>query len=149
MKVTIKKISKKEEEQVIIECVKVTSQIEEIRSYVSLKGEELSGVTTEKRLERFSLAEVLYFEAVDEKVFAYTKAKEYELKSRLYELENAYQDIFFVRCSKSVVLNLMQLDSISPALNGRFYAHMKNGEKLVISRQYAPILKSIVMGEKG
>lgn len=149
MKVTIKKISKKEEEQVIIECVKVTSQIEEIRSYVSLKGEELSGVTTEKRLERFSLAEVLYFEAVDEKVFAYTKAKEYELKSRLYELENAYQDNFFVRCSKSVVLNLMQLDSISPALNGRFYAHMKNGEKLVISRQYAPILKSIVMGEKG
>ena len=33
----------------------------------------------------------------------------------------------------------MQLDSISPALNGRFYAHMKNGEKLVISRQYAPL----------
>lgn len=40
----------------------------------------------------------------------------------------------------------MQLEGISPALNGRFYAHMKNGEKLVISRQYAPALKEIVMG---
>ena len=50
-----------------------------------------------------------------------------------------------MRCSKSVVLNLMKLDSISPALNGRFFAHMKNGEKLMISRQYAGVLKQIVM----
>ena len=29
---------------------------------------------------------------------------------------------------------------------GRFSALMKNGEKLIISRQYAPVLKKIVMG---
>lgn len=32
------------------------------------------------------------------------------------------------------------------ALNGRFYAHMKNGEKLIISRQYAPVLKKRILG---
>ena len=44
------------------------------------------------------------------------------------------------------VLNLMLLDSISPALNGRFFAHMKNEEKLMISRQYASHVKNVVMG---
>lgn len=53
------------------------------------------------------------------------------------------------RCSKSVVLNLMLMESISPALNGRFYAHMSNGEKLMITRQFVPKLKRIVMGGPG
>ena len=97
-------------------------------------------------MERFRLEDVCYFEAVDEKLFAYTVDEVYELKLRLYEAEEAYRAYHFVRCSKSVVINLMQLDSISPALNGRFLAHIKNGEKLMISRQYAPALKKIVMG---
>ncbi len=145
MKVSIHKILKKEEEQVIIECVSITPEVEAIKSYVLWQGTQLYGTTLEGCLERFLLDEVYYFEALDEKVFAYTKTKVYEIKARLYEIEEAYREYYFARCSKSVVLNLMLLDSISPALNGRFFAHMKNKEKLIISRQYAPILKSIIM----
>ena len=79
-------------------------------------------------------------------MFACADKQVYEIKMRLYEAETAYREYHFVRCSKSVVLNLMKLESISPALNGRFFAHMKNGEKLMISRQYAGALKQIVMG---
>lgn len=153
MKVSIRKIEKKEEEQVIIECVKVTPQVEDICAYARSRGEVLYGTVrgkddpSEKQSERFLLTEVLYFEAVDERLFAYTKEQIYEIRGRLYEIEETYRDNYFVRCSKSVVLNLMQLKSISPALNGRFSALMKNGEKLIISRQYAPVLKKIVMGE--
>ena len=86
------------------------------------------------------------FEALDEKVFAYTRDQVYEIKMRLYEVEQKYADNHFARCSKSVVLNLMLLENISPALNGRFFAHMKNGERLMISRQYAQKMKQIVMG---
>ena len=42
----------------------------------------------------------------------------------------------------------MKLESISPALNGRFTAHMKNGEKIIISRQYVPEIKRTVLGGK-
>lgn len=147
MKVSIRKILKKEEEQVIIECVEITPEIKDIHSYVQTKGTGLSGVTFDKRIERFYLQDVYYFEALDEKVFAYTKQQVYEIKMRLYETEQLYGAYHFVRCSKSVVLNLMQLECISPALNGRFFAHMKNGEKLMISRQYAGNLKRIVMGD--
>lgn len=154
MKVCIRKVPLKEEEQVIIECVKVTQQIEDIRNYVEGTERTLSGVVctkdsfegSERQVERFALSDVFYFEAVDEHVFAYTKTKEYEIKMRLYEVEEQFSSQYFVRCSKSVVLNMMKLGSISPALNRRFYAHMKNGEKLVISRQYASAIKKIVMG---
>lgn len=154
MRVTIKKIVSKEAEQVVIECVEVTPQVEDIRDFAEGIDRRLAGTVcettqygeTRRYTEGFSLSEVFYFEAVDEHVFAYTGNREYELKQRLYELEEQFGKQHFVRCSKSVVLNLMKLDGISPALNGRFYAHMKNGERLVISRQYAPLIKKVVMG---
>ncbi len=147
MQVRIKQISDKENECLIIECIEVTPDIESIRSYALTKGVTLSGSVAE-RIYQFNLCDVFYFEAVDERVFAYTKARSYELKIRLYELENAYSDKHFIRCSKSFVVNLMKLESISPALNGRFTAHMKNGESIIISRQYVPEMKRAVMGGK-
>lgn len=147
MKVSIKRVSNHTDEQVVIECVEVTKDIDDIRSYVLAKGTTLTGVCNE-RIYRFELQNVLYFEAVDERVFAYTKEKIYELKVRLYELETAYSDKHFARCSKAFIINLMKLESISPALNGRFTAHMKNGESIMISRQYVPALKLAVMGGK-
>lgn len=141
MRVDIEKIRRKEEERVLISCVEVTQDIEDIQNYAQHKGTELTGLTGQNYIERFMLENVYYFEAIDEKVFAYTGKKVYEVKNRLYEVEKSYSAHRFVRCSKSVVLNLMLLDYISPALNGRFFAHMKNGEKLIISRQYAPFLR--------
>ena len=146
MRVSIRKILNKEKEQVIIECVEVTPEIEEIHSFIESKGLELSGMIDGQYRKRFRLEDVYYFEALDEKVFAYTGTQVYEIRMRLYEVEKAYENHHFIRCSKSVVMNLMLLDSISPALNGRFFAHMKNGEKLMISRQYAPKLKQVVIG---
>ena len=147
MKVRIKKISDKADECLIIECVEVTTDIKTIRPYALTKGTTLTG-SADERIYQFNLSDVFYFEAVDERVFAYTKNKTYELKIRLYELENAYADKHFIRCSKSFIINLMKLESISPALNGRFTAHMKNGEKIIISRQYVPEIKRTVLGGK-
>jgi DNA-binding LytR/AlgR family response regulator len=147
MKVHIKQISNKADECLIIECVEITSDIESIRAYALTKGTTLTG-NIDERIYQFNLSDVFYFEAVDERVFAYTKNESYELKIRLYELENAYSDKNFVRCSKSFIINLMKLESISPALNGRFTAHMKNGEKVIVSRQYVPEMKRAVLGGK-
>ncbi len=147
MKTSIKKVSRKEDEQVVIACLEVTAEVRDIYSYATTKGTELSGWKGDL-LSRFRLEDVCYFEAVDEKSFAYTIHDVFELKLRLYEIESAYEPYHFVRCSKSMVINLMKLDSIRPALNGRFLALMENGEKVMISRQYAPGIRKIVMGGK-
>jgi DNA-binding LytR/AlgR family response regulator len=145
MRVCIRNINDKAEECVIIECVDISPEVESIRSYALAKGTVLTG-SVDEQIFQFELSDVFYFEAVDERVFAYTKANVYELKIRLYQLEDSYSDRHFIRCSKSFVINLMKLDSISPALSGRFYANMKNGEKIIISRQYVPSLKNVVFG---
>ncbi len=147
MRVCIRNVNDKNEECVVIECVEISPEVESIRSYALAKGTMLTGSAGEQ-IFQFELSDVFYFEAVDERVFAYTKANVYELKIRLYQLQDAYSDRHFIRCSKSFVINLMRLDSISPALNGRFYANMKNGEKIIISRQYVSALKNIVFGGK-
>lgn len=145
MKVSIRSIDDPSAEQVIIECIKVTKEIEEIRAFTLSRGKGITGYSEDQQAERLSVDDIFYFEAVDEKSFAYTKNSVYEIKQRLYELEEAFEGYYFIRCSKSVVINLMKLEGISPSLNGRFTAKMKNGEKLVISRKYAPAVIARVM----
>lgn len=145
MNVQIKQIGRKSEECVYIECVEVTPDIENIRTYVLTIGTTLSG-RVDDSFYQFNLSEVFYFEAVDEQVLAYTKDRVYELRIRLYKLESAFAEHFFVRCSKSYIINLMKLESISPALNGRFMANMKNGDHLIISRQYVQQVRRAVLG---
>jgi len=144
MKVVIKPITDKDAEQVVVECVEESREVKDIASYAMSRGTVLSG-SDDGKIYSFDLSSVYYFEAVDERVFAYTNKRVLEMKTRLYELEAAFRDKFFIRCSKSAIVNLMKLDSISPSLNGRFVAHMKNGEMIVISRQYAKLLKKAVM----
>lgn len=41
MRVSVRKINNKAEEQVIIECVEITQEIKDIHAYVEAKGMEL------------------------------------------------------------------------------------------------------------
>lgn len=148
MKVLIQTVENAADERVVIECVRVTPDVEAIRAFAAVKGEELTGMGESGMLTRVPLTDVCYFEAVDEKCFACTDSAVYEIRMRLYEAEEVYADYDFVRCSKSVVLNLMKLDGLRPALAGRYTACMKNGENLVVSRKYAPALIRLVMGEE-
>ena len=78
---------------------------------------------------------------MDNKVFLYLEKEVYETKLKLYELEERFVGTDFLRVSKSVIMNLAKVKTLSPAFNGRFEATMKNGEKVIVSRQYVPVLK--------
>ena len=85
--------------------------------------------------------EVFYFEYVDTKVFVYCRSQVYEIKKKLYELEEMLPAQDFIRINKATILNLNKISSLSPTLGGRFEASLKNGEKIIISRQYVNALK--------
>ena len=72
----------------------------------------------------------------------------YETSYRLYELEEILKPKRFQRISKSMLVNLMKIQSIQPALNGRFTILLKSGEKVIISRNYVKAFKSALKGEK-
>lgn len=119
MRVSIRKIPRREDEQVILECVEMTKDFEDVREYALMKGNMLNGYIHDTAYQ-LRLSDILYFEAVGDQVFAYTAEEIYSVKKRLYELEAVYQDRKFIRCSKSVLVNLMQVESFRPALDSRF-----------------------------
>ncbi len=140
MRVTIKNVSCARDERVVLECVDLTKDFEDIRDYALMKGNTITGYINDAAF-LLTLSDVLYFEAVGERVFAYTENELYEIKSRLYELEENYRDRMFIRCSKSVIINISKISSFRPAPDTRLLAKMKNGEEIVISRMYAKALK--------
>ena len=144
MRITIRKAACAEEEQVIIECVEMTKDIEDIKEYILMKGNAVTGYI-DGSVYQIPLSDILYFEAVGEQVFAYTADNVYSVKNRLYEIEELYSDKKFVRCSKSAVVNILQIESFRPALNSRLYAKMKNGEEILISRMYAKNIRQRLM----
>lgn len=137
MQLLKKKVQDKNEEAVILQYAEWTKQFEDIRDYVLGQGKQITGYGEQKEMYQIPVVDILYFEAVGELVFAYTKEKVYEVKMRLYQVEEYLMDDKMVRGSKSVVVNIRHIRSVRPALNGRLYATMKNGEEILISRQYA------------
>ena len=90
------------------------------------------------------LAEVFYFEVVDDRSFLYTQAAVFEAKEKLYEFERLCAGSTLFRCSKSMILNAEKIDYVRPSLSGRFEAVLSNGEKAVVSRKYVADLKRML-----
>lgn len=91
--------------------------------------------------KQLSLAEILYFEADGELVFAYTKEEIFQIKLRLYQVEEIAKSTEIIRVSKSHLINMKKIESVRPALNSRLYVKMPNGEEVLVSRKYAHVLK--------
>ena len=147
MKTVIHQITDKADELVTIDCCEVTQDIINLRDHAESVGDNISGVTDGKSVI-LPLSDILYFEAVDEKVFAYTENDVADVRGRLYEYEDRLSDKGFARISKSVLVHLNKIVSISPSPGRKFEAELCNGERVIISRQYAADLKKILLGGK-
>ena len=145
MDIQIKKINNGEKEYIEIGCHKVTERIHEIVRYIKMRQGSID-VYREEKLYQIPTADILYVEAVDDRVFIYLANDCYESRKRLYEFEESLPSQTFTRISKSVIVNLMKITSLQPALNGRFLCHLKNGEKIMISRKYVPQIREKLKG---
>lgn len=145
MEIKLLKIAKGQPEQIEIRCHEITEDIREIVTFVKTRQGQLTGVQEGKQYE-IPVLDVCYIEAVDNKVFLYTQKQVFETKQKLYELEELLKEKYFLRVSKSLLLNLMKVKSIKPALNGRFLAILQSGEEIMISRKYVQELKVALKG---
>ena len=145
MKLIERTIENPEDDAIILEYHEFTQEFEDIKNYILDNGQLFPVYNKEKALIKLKIKEILYFEAVGELVFAYTGDQVYEIKKRLYQLEQSLESHKIIRASKSMLLNLRQIRSVRPAVNGRFYAKMSNGEEVLISRQYAKGVTAQVM----
>ncbi len=140
MKITILDCADGEEEEVIVRCRQLDESLLKLL-YTLKAGKDKITVSKEEKIYQLPLSQVYYFEAVDGHVFAYVEKNVYDTKFRLYELEERLRQTDFFRASKSTIINLSKVRNIGPDFNGRFEVYMKNGEQLIVSRQYVPELK--------
>ncbi len=129
-KVTIECKEKDEKVNTLIEFV---DRLDEIENHLM--------ATCDGKLYSLRPNEILYIEAVDRKTFCYTMDNVYELRLKLYEIEEKYGLLDYMRISKACIVNLKRIKSLKPDFGGKILATMDNDEMIYISRQYAPLLK--------
>lgn len=140
MKITIEALPEGQEEEIVIRSNSIDSELMDL-IYALKAGRSRLTAFAEDGIVRLDPRDVFYFESVDSKVCACCEKHVYEIKQKLYELETIFEHTDFVRISKAMIVNVAKISRIVPNFNGRLEAVLKNGESVVISRQYVPDLK--------
>lgn len=129
--------------EITIKCRKVTDRIHRLKSHIELFDTQIQGKYQGDTC-LVNIWEILYFEAVDDRTFLYTKDAVMETTHRLYELEQILSEQDFIRISKSQIMNVNHVKLLHPELNRTILATMCNGERLSVSRRYVPELKKLL-----
>ncbi len=138
--VTIQQVDPSDKEEIVVKCHEITDEVLAVVNRLRRNDSILLG-SRDNETFRIPLKEIFYIESVDNKTFIYLKENVFESKLKLYEVEELARGTKMFRCSKSTILNIGKIRSVSPSLNGRFSAKLTNGETVIISRQYVPVLK--------
>lgn len=144
MKITILEKQPGEEDEIIVKCDYIDDNISRLLNQFKTGGKSKLNFYKDSKIVLLEQSDILYFESVDDNVFAYTKDDVFETKSKLYQLEEELPSNTFFRASKAVILNIDKIDSLSPAFGGRFEAVLENGYKVIISRNYVNTLKELL-----
>ncbi|MBE6848918.1 MAG: LytTR family transcriptional regulator [Ruminococcus sp.] len=140
MKIIIESPQPDEEDVVIVRCKSPDQRLIAMLCTFHKVKSELTGYLN-GTIVPLNYQDIYYFEAIDSRVFAYSHSDVYEIKHKLYELEELLAPLDFERCSKSMIVNLEKIEYLAPQFSGKLEAHLKNGENIIISRHYAHNLK--------
>lgn len=143
MKVKIELTDNLLEDEVLIRCSQLSEDIRRIEESVKEINNRQKGISGYKGDVEFflSLEDLLFFETEDGIVWAHTRDCIYETRYKLYELEEMLPG-YFTRVSKSAILNVMKVYSLSRNIPSTSEAAFQETHKTVyVSRHYFKPLK--------
>ena len=140
MKITVEHIES-EENEVILRCRELDDEMLRLLALVRAGMQKLLVWNERKDLLPLNVSDVVYCETVEEKTFVYTESGMYQTALTLSELEERWAAMGLLRCGKSCVANLYAIRRLRSCGGGRIEATLSTGEKIVISRHYAPALR--------
>ena len=132
------------EPKIIIKTSKLTQEVENIMNIISQQNPSIISGIKDEKLEIIDENAIIAVFAQDGKVYADTKNGIYELKLRLYELENILDKTRFVRISKSEIINLKAVKNFDLSFTGTRSVEMKNGKISYVSRRFVSKIKKIL-----
>lgn len=140
MKVVINEDSNIQEDEIVINCGYMDEHMRKLVDYIRQYTFSLDG-ELEGKVYQIPLDEIYYIDTVDGKTFLYDRENSYTSRMTLVGLEHKLRNTTFLRISKNCLMNVSQLKCVEPYVNHRMQAELKNGEKLLISRNYIESLK--------
>lgn len=145
MKLTVEERPEISETEITIKCQKKDEKIEKIVEVISTYFINVIGKKDGENY-RLNLEDIYYFEAVENRVFAYVEKDVYEVNYKILELEEFLKNTSFLRVSRTVILNILKIEKVSTLVNGRILAILLNKEKMIISRAYSKDFRNKLQG---
>ena len=145
MRYQINKINCQEAE-LILNYKELDPEVEAAIAFMEKSQKRLIG-KKEGQVIVFSPEEVLYFEKVDDKTFAYTDNNVIQVDMSLYSIEVMLDDDRYFRCSKSMIVNISKVSKLKSLPSNRIDVTLTNGEHIIISRTYASNFRKLLKGE--
>lgn len=142
MKIFVKDKMNLSETEVEIRCKERDTEVEAVLESIKIASDSIMGEKENGDMEPVRISRVLYFEAVDRNVFAYTVDDFFRVRRTLYDLEDYLIQKYFVRISKSTIVNLKAVKSVAPEDGRRLKLLLRNGEWVVVSRNYVNDFKT-------
>jgi DNA-binding LytR/AlgR family response regulator len=149
MKVELRYVNSPEEECAVLQVCQNHPDIKKLQEIIEKGSYQTTMVPCflGEQIYSISCDHILYIETIQEILFVHTGSKIFETKKRLYELEEMLPE-HFARISKSVIMNLKQVEYYSPLANGLMKATFYNSEETYISRKYLKLLRAKIGGKK-
>ena len=147
MKVKIEIDPEIRDTEITIRCSEITPEVTGIQKLLSEAGTHESQISFFKDDAEYflSLSDILFFETGNGVIRAHTAEDDFEAKYKLYELEEKLPS-YFLRISKSTILNTRKVYSITKNLAGASKIEFQETYKIVYcSRNYYKALKDSLM----
>lgn len=80
----------------------------------------------------------------NKKVYVRTAEECYEVKDRLYVLEEQLREQKFVRISNSELVNVQQIEKLDMSYAGTIQMKMRNGDVTYVSRRFVRKIKEVL-----
>ena len=126
-------IDKDREEEVVIYVHEKNSLSYEIEELVLGKSLELFGYK-DKNIVKLSPSDVFCFTVENNKVYALCEREKYQIKQRLYLLEEIL-DKDFVKINQSCIANIRKISKFDTSITGTLMVSFKNGHRDYVSRR--------------
>ena len=94
--------------------------------------------------EIIALDDISYFEAEGNYAYCLTAGRKLRVKNKMYELEVTLLEQGFIRISKSLIVNIMNVAEITPWFGSRLLLKLKGGQEIEVSRNYVKGFKEFL-----
>jgi DNA-binding LytR/AlgR family response regulator len=135
-----------DEPEVEIRNILRDEYVQKLEQYIRRYDRVLVGEDNGRQY-RILQSDIYYIESVDKKAFIYTSHSVYRSADRLYKIEADMGSSGFIRVSKSCLINVNFLESVTSLTNSRLEATLSNGERVCVSRFYIPGIKEALSRE--